>query len=201
MMILIWSLILKAATGLIIGFSIGMTGIGGGILVLPALVILFEMSATVAVGTANLYSFLTKFSATYHHWKQKTIAIRISGYLLAGAVPANIAVSYLITDYVSGLESDPLALSEMQDTLKQFIGALILVSAAFIIGDLLSRHRRGKSGKNKLQTWIGVSGGREAVSAAISGAVVGGLIAEEGPDEAVPFDARVRVDARFLWDG
>ena len=32
-------------------------------------------------------------------------------------------------------------------------------------------------------------------------AVGGGLIAEEGPDEAVPFDARIRVDARFLWDG
>ncbi|MBT5875674.1 MAG: sulfite exporter TauE/SafE family protein [Candidatus Latescibacteria bacterium] len=176
-MILFWAVLLKAVTGLVIGFSIGMTGIGGGILVLPALVILFDMSATVAVGTANLYSFLTKFSATYHHWKQKTIAVRICLYILAGAVPANVGIAFLITDYVGDLQSDPAALAAMQESLKQFIGALILVSAAFIIWDLVSRHRHGAERKNALHEIVVKSSFREGLSAAILGALVGGLIA------------------------
>lgn len=176
-MILFWSVLLKAITGLVIGFSIGMTGIGGGILVLPTLVILFDMSATVAVGTANLYSFLTKFSATYHHWKQKTIAVRTCFYILVGAVPANVGVAFLITNYVSDLQADPAALAAMQENLKQFIGALILVSAVLIIWDLVSRHRKGAERKNALHAFVVKSPFREGSVAAILGALVGGLIA------------------------
>ena len=61
----------RLVLGILIGFCIGMTGVGGGVLVLPALTILLRMNPVVAVGTASFYAFLTKVSATFHHIKLK----------------------------------------------------------------------------------------------------------------------------------
>ncbi len=176
-MIVFWSILMKAVTGLVIGFSIGMTGIGGGILVLPALVILFGMSPTMAVGTANLYAFLTKIYAAYHHWKQKTIAVRICTCFLAGAVPANLVVAYTINWYVGTLTSDPVAQSDMQDGLKQFIGALILVTAVFILWDFNVKRKQKEETTTALQTAMQRNDYRQITVAITLGAMVGGLIA------------------------
>ncbi|HIG47205.1 MAG TPA: hypothetical protein EYQ20_12540, partial [candidate division Zixibacteria bacterium] len=104
----------KLLTGLVIGASIGLTGIGGGVLVLPTLTLLFGLPPTVAVGTANLYSFLCKLSATYFHYKQKTIAFGTSGYFLMGAIPANLAVSIGLTWYAASLQEDEAAWQAFQ---------------------------------------------------------------------------------------
>ena len=92
----------KLLTGLVIGASIGLTGIGGGVLVLPTLTLLFGLPPTVAVGTANLYSFLCKLSATYFHYKQKTIAFGTSGCFLIGAIPACIHRPHLVRGIAPG---------------------------------------------------------------------------------------------------
>ncbi|SVD13952.1 uncharacterized protein METZ01_LOCUS366806, partial [marine metagenome] len=176
-MIVFWSILMKAVTGLVIGFSIGMTGIGGGILVLPALVILFGMSPTMAVGTANLYAFLTKIYAAYHHWQQKTIAVRICTCFLAGAVPATLVVAYTINWYVGTLTSDPVAQSDMQDGLKQFIGALILVTAVFILWDFNVKRKQKEETTTALQTAMQRNDYRQITVAITLGAMVGGLIA------------------------
>ncbi len=176
-MIDFWSILIQAVTGLVIGFSIGLTGIGGGILVLPVLVILFGMSTTMAVGTANLYAFLTKIYAAYHHWKQNTIAVRICTCFLAGAVPANLAVAYAINRYVGTLASDPVAQTDMQDGLKLFIGALILVTGVFILWDLSAKRKHKKETKTALQTAMQHNDYRQITVAVILGAMVGGLIA------------------------
>ena len=176
-MIVFWSILMKAVTGLVIGFSIGMTGIGGGILVLPALVILFGMSPTMAVGTANLYAFLTKIYAAYHHWQQKTIAVRICTCFLAGAVPATLVVAYTINWYVGTLTSDPVAQSDMQDGLKQFIGVLILVTAVFILWDFNVKRKQKEETTTALQTAMQRNDYRQITVAMTLGAMVGGLIA------------------------
>jgi len=80
-----------------IGFCIGLTGVGGGVLTLPALTLLLGMNPVGAVGTASLYSFLTKASATVHHVKLKTIEWKIAGRFLIGAVPANIIVALWVS--------------------------------------------------------------------------------------------------------
>jgi len=82
-----------------IGFCIGLTGVGGGILMLPALTLLFGMDPVTAVGTASFYSFLTKASATWHHVKLKTIEWKIALRFLVGAVPANIGIALWITSW------------------------------------------------------------------------------------------------------
>lgn len=84
-----------------IGFCIGLTGVGGGILMLPALTLLFGMDPIMAVGTASFYSCLTKVGATWHHVRLKTIDWNIAWRFLIGAIPANIGVALWIASHGS----------------------------------------------------------------------------------------------------
>ena len=96
-------LFFRLLSGAIIGFSIGLTGVGGGVLILPTLTILFGMDTTVAVGTASLYSFITRVTGTFHHYKLKTIKLAVAIWVLVGAIPANIAASWFVAATVRRL--------------------------------------------------------------------------------------------------
>ena len=69
--------------GALIGACIGMTGIGGGVLILPVLTLGFGLPSTVAVGTAHLYSFLCKLPAVFFHFKQGVFPNSARGQILA----------------------------------------------------------------------------------------------------------------------
>ena len=70
--------LIRLILGLFIGFCIGLTSIGGGVLVLPALTVLLKLDPLVAVGTTTLYAFLTKITALFHHLHLK----RLTGLFL-----------------------------------------------------------------------------------------------------------------------
>ena len=65
--------IIELIIGTSIGLTIGMTGIGGGVLLMPALTVILSIPASIAVGTASLYSFLTKIYATIEHIRFKNL--------------------------------------------------------------------------------------------------------------------------------
>ena len=130
---------LRVVLGAVIGFSIGLTGVGGGVMVLPALMLLLKLPSSTAVGTASLYSFLTKATASYHHYRLKTIDVGVSLVFLAAAIPANIAVSISINRYISGLQAGGSALARFQDSLRFFIVGVILLSVALLVANLLKR--------------------------------------------------------------
>lgn len=160
----------RFALGLIIGFCIGMTGVGGGVLVLPALTLLLKMNPVMAVGTASLYSFLTKVSATFHHIKLKTIDWRISLLFLAGALPANAAVSFWITHR----ETSPGFLRE----LKLFIIGTVFFCVGVMALNLIGQIRRQQSGgtRKTLSERIAARPHHSRILGVFMGAVVGGLI-------------------------
>jgi uncharacterized membrane protein YfcA len=70
---------------------VGLTGVGGGSLMTPVLVLLFGFHPSTAVGTDLLYASVTKTVGTVVHGKQHTVDWRIVGALAAGSVPAAIA--------------------------------------------------------------------------------------------------------------
>src|SRR5580693_5362650 len=87
------------ASGFGVGFLVGMTGVGGGSLMTPLLVLLFGLDARVAVGTDLLYASLTKAAGSVVHGSAGTVDWRITGWLGAGSLPASImtvGVLYLI---------------------------------------------------------------------------------------------------------
>ena len=160
--------------GLIIGFCIGLTGIGGGVLVIPTLTLLFGLPPTVVVGTANLYSCLCKLYATYHHWRQKTIDFRTSRYLLIGAVPANLVVAFLVTWYARTVEADQQSWQNLQSGLKNLLAFVVIAASVFITYSIIRKRRTKETGRGILEKLKKNS--YRVTAAVMMGVVVGGLI-------------------------
>ncbi len=75
-------------SGLFVGFLVGLTGVGGGSLMTPLLVLLFGIHPTTAVGTDLLYAAATKCVGTLVHQGSHTVEWRIVRRLAWGSVPA-----------------------------------------------------------------------------------------------------------------
>lgn len=82
---------LYSATGLVVGILIGLTGVGGGSLMTPLLVLLFGFHPSVAVGTDLLYAATTKTAGSMVHAARRSIEWPIVGLLACGSLPAAIA--------------------------------------------------------------------------------------------------------------
>jgi len=74
--------------GLLVGTVVGMTGVGGGALMTPILVLLFGVAPTTAVGTDLLYASVTKVAGTAVHQTQGTVDWQIVRRLATGSLPA-----------------------------------------------------------------------------------------------------------------
>lgn len=78
------------AAGGLVGLIIGLTGVGGGSLMTPILVMGFAISPVIAVGTDLLYAAITKCSGIYFHQKNKTVDWKIVLLLGSGSIPCSI---------------------------------------------------------------------------------------------------------------
>ncbi|MCK5850054.1 MAG: sulfite exporter TauE/SafE family protein [Kiritimatiellae bacterium] len=136
-------ILLRLGLGAGIGFFIGLTGIGGGVLVLPALTIFLGLPASVAIGTASVYAFLTKSIATYQHFKLKTIDLSISILFLLGAIPGALISSVWINKYLSEMSDNADAIAGFQHILKYCIASVVLLSGIILIVNKI----KGKSDK------------------------------------------------------
>lgn len=88
--------------GFVVGFIIGLTGVGGGSLMTPVLVLVFSIKPAVAVGTDLLYAAITKGGGILSHHKQRTIDWRVVRLLSAGSIPATL-LSVLILKQLAGM--------------------------------------------------------------------------------------------------
>jgi hypothetical protein len=77
-----------AITGLIVGTIVGATGVAGGALMTPILVMMFGIAPTTAVGTDLLYASITKLFGTAVHQKHGTIDWQVVRRLACGSLPA-----------------------------------------------------------------------------------------------------------------
>ncbi len=122
---------MRLLLGMVIGFCIGLTGVGGGVLVLPSLTLILHIDPITAVGTTTLYAFLTKITATIHHYKLKTIDWNISARFLAGAVPANIAMAFWISNQGDN--------THFKEILTHFIVGVVFLSVVIMILNMVTR--------------------------------------------------------------
>ncbi len=81
---------LYSLSGFVVGVLVGQTGVGGGSLMTPILVLLFGVHPATAVGTDLLYACITKSAGTLVHGMNKTVDWRVTGRLASGSVPATI---------------------------------------------------------------------------------------------------------------
>lgn len=83
-------------SGFVVGGLVGFTGVGGGALMTPLLVLIFGIAPATAVGTDLLYAAITKSNGTLVHALNGTVDWRITRRLAYGSVPATIATLLLL---------------------------------------------------------------------------------------------------------
>ena len=90
-----------AVSGLVGGFLVGVTGVGGGSLMTPLLVMVFGIAPATAVGTDLLYAAATKASGVWVHSRKGNvdwIAVRL---LILGSAPASLLTLVLLREFKS----------------------------------------------------------------------------------------------------
>jgi uncharacterized protein len=129
------------AFGLGVGILVGMTGIGGGSLMTPMLILVFGVTPVTAIGSDLAYAAVTKTVGGYKHWKQRTVDFRLSSWMAVGSVPAAIFGVYVLTLLEDWLGSD------FEDAVIWLLaGALLLTGAATLIRSFLkSMHERERA--------------------------------------------------------
>ncbi|HVZ99014.1 MAG TPA: sulfite exporter TauE/SafE family protein [Caulobacterales bacterium] len=124
---------LYVVSGFAVGFLVGLTGVGGGSLMTPILVLVFGVSPVTAVGTDLLYACVTKSGGSVVHALHKTIDWRIVTRLATGSVPSALltlaVLAYLNVDSEAAKKLVTLALGP----------ALLLTALALIFRKPLMR--------------------------------------------------------------
>ena len=91
--------LLYTASGFVVGLLVGQTGMGGGALMTPLLILLFGVHPAAAVGTDLLYASATKTVGTLVHGLNHTVDWRIVARLALGSVPATALTLLFISEY------------------------------------------------------------------------------------------------------
>src|SRR6202023_1574633 len=84
-------LLLKILIGFMVGTLIGLTGLGGGVLLLPMLIFGLRVPPIIAVGSDALFNFFTKIPAGLLHLRKGTVRRRVVIALALGSVPGSAA--------------------------------------------------------------------------------------------------------------
>ncbi len=111
----------RIAVGLVVGTLVGLTGLGGGMVLLPLLISVLGIPPIIAVGSDAVINCVTKIGAGALHWRQGNVSWRLVFSLAYGSIPGAICGVLLLTriraTYGSGVN----------DFLKIAIGVLLIV--------------------------------------------------------------------------
>ncbi|MFN2606618.1 MAG: TSUP family transporter [Acidimicrobiales bacterium] len=117
--------VLLAVAGLVGGVAVGVTGMGGGALMTPALVLLFGVDPRVAVASDLVNSLVMKPVGGAVHLKRGTIHWSLVRWLVVGSVPSAFLGAYLLNRLGDG--------KDVQAQVKQVLGWALLVAASAIV--------------------------------------------------------------------
>jgi uncharacterized protein len=117
---------LYVAAGLLVGTMVGLTGVGGGSLMTPMLVLIFGQSPVVAVGTDLMFSATTKLAATASFGYSRRIDWPIVGRLSIGSIPgaAAIVLWFWLTRRTPGV---------VDAVISRCLGVLLAVAAVTLL--------------------------------------------------------------------
>ncbi|WP_425230947.1 sulfite exporter TauE/SafE family protein [Sphingomonas sp.] len=148
--------------GVLVGLLVGLTGVGGGSLMTPVLVLFFGFHPATAVGTDLLYASATKLAGTGMHGWRGTVDWRIVRRLASGSLPA-CAVTLLIL-WAAGIQSD-----KTNETIAVVLGAVLVLTgiATLFRTAVIARLSRSTGGASEA---------RMAVLTVLLGVVLGALV-------------------------
>ncbi len=112
--------------GIIGGFAIGLTGVGGGTLMTPLLILGFGVSPVLAVGTDLLFAAATKVGGAWAYFRHRAVDLRTAATLWLGSIPAAL-VTLLV---LNRLAPDTALLNQV---ITQVLGIALALTAATLL--------------------------------------------------------------------
>jgi uncharacterized protein len=166
--------------GLGIGVLVGMTGMGGGSLMTPLLILIFGIQPTTAIGTDIFYSAVTKTVGGWRHFRMKTVNMELVKWLSFGSVPAavsGVAIVSVLQDHIGEERLDGLVYAVLGGTLLM-VGIITLTRALILRNLVDERDRFGVERRHKVAAvLIGATTGFViGVTSAGSGTVIAILL-------------------------
>jgi len=148
-------------TGLLIGVLVGLTGMGGGSLMTPILILFFGFKPTYAVGTDILHGAIFKTFGAVRHRKLGTVHARLALWMFAGSGPmslAGIGVAAILAHYYG---------DSAQSVEAKAIGAALLLGGAGLFAKAFLRGRPDDAREldvlsrrdKRIAFWLGFTGG------------------------------------------
>jgi uncharacterized membrane protein YfcA len=154
--------LLYTISGFGVGLLVGLTGVGGGSLMTPLLILLFGIHPTTAVGTDLLYAAVTKSAGSAVHGLNRTVDWRIVGRLASGSVPMTIVTIACLSYFdIKG------------DIAKHLIGAVLAVALLITAVTLILRNKIAGYYAPRMST---LPPGRIAALTILTGAILGVLV-------------------------
>jgi len=162
--------LLYLMTGFLIGWGFGLTGIGAGVLVVPALIHFFGISPVYAVGTGLAFSTLARTGGALYHLRLKSVRMRRSLYFLMGSAPAVLLASSAVN--VLGKK---YGLDRIERYIKICTGIIAVVSALAVIFQLITQDRQRRQIQIARSRILSLSLSKKLL-AVFLGLVIGSLI-------------------------
>ena len=122
-----------AISGFAVGAIVGVTGVGGGSLMTPLLVLVFGVAPTTAVGTDLLYAALTKSGGAWVHARRGGVNWRLVGLLSCGSIPVSLAT--VIAMHLLSVNTDAMGI-----VITHTLGAALILTAISIVFRANIRH-------------------------------------------------------------
>jgi uncharacterized protein len=128
--------------GLLVGFLVGLTGVGGGSLMTPFLVAVMGVSAPTAIGTDMVFATLTKFTGSVQHYRQQSVNLEVATFLGLGSIPAGL-LGVATLEWIQG-SYDAETVKSIMITIIAL--TLVLVGASLIFRNFLPEREAPKPG-------------------------------------------------------
>lgn len=136
--------------GLGVGILVGLTGMGGGSLMTPLLIVVFGVKPVTAVGTDLAYGAITKTVGGWRHVRHGTVDMGVSTWISFGSVPAAVGGVYVLRaiERAYGAQFDDILIGAVAATLL-FTGVAVL-TRALVGGRIADRERFDPTRRNKV---------------------------------------------------
>lgn len=128
-----------SVAGLVVGIAVGATGVGGGSLMTPILIMFYGISPALAVGTDLLFASASKSFGVLLHGRNGSLDWRIVRWMAIGSVPATLLTLLFLQNYPKGAQLDSL--------IKLTLAVAIIATATFSLlqDQIMGLIRRGKA--------------------------------------------------------
>jgi uncharacterized membrane protein YfcA len=159
---------LYSISGLVVGLLVGLTGVGGGSLMTPILVLIFRIHPATAVGTDLLYAAITKSVGTAIHGGKRTVDWKMVGLLAAGSIPATLLTLWGVQTFGKSQELSLL--------ITKVLGYALFVTASLLLLRGVIKKMAEKRREQAIEQHKPLHAGRRALLTVLTGLALGFLV-------------------------